>query len=105
VGILVAILGAFFVGALGRLAVPGPDPMPWWLTTLIGFGGSVIGGVVGLILFGHGLAYHSFAVVALEIAGASLLVILYRRYVQHRPITGPEAQRPPSRGFGFRRRY
>jgi hypothetical protein len=27
-------------------------------------------------------------------------VIAYRRFVQHRPITGPEAHRLPTRGFG-----
>jgi hypothetical protein len=28
--------------------------------------------------------------------GAVLLVILYRKYVQHRPISGPGARQPPT---------
>jgi hypothetical protein len=35
--------------------------------------------------------------------GAILLVVAYRRFVQKRPITGPEAQRFPERGFGIER--
>jgi len=30
-----------------------------------------------------------------------VLIILYRRFVQRRPITGPEAHKPPSRGIGI----
>src|SRR3954466_1506549 len=38
------IITAFFSGALARFAVPGPDPMPAWLTILIGLIGSPPGG-------------------------------------------------------------
>ena len=34
---------AFIIGALARFAVPGPDPMPAWLTVAIGLGGTGIG--------------------------------------------------------------
>ena len=36
-----------------------------------------------------------FSAWLLSILVASLLVIAYRRFVQHRPITGPDAHRPP----------
>ena len=39
-----AVVFGFFVGALARWAVPGPDPMPAWLTIFIGLSGSLIGG-------------------------------------------------------------
>jgi uncharacterized membrane protein YeaQ/YmgE (transglycosylase-associated protein family) len=83
------LIGGFVIGGLARLAVPGPDPMPLWMTILIGFLGSVVGGIVGRILFG---APGGFL---LALGGAILLVIAYRRFVQHRPITGPDAHRPP----------
>ena len=35
--------------------------------------------------------------------GAILLVVAYRRFVQKRPITGPEAHKFPDRGFGIER--
>ncbi|MDP9006473.1 MAG: GlsB/YeaQ/YmgE family stress response membrane protein [Actinomycetota bacterium] len=41
------------VGALGRLAVPGPNPMSTGTTILVGIVGSVIGGLVGYYLFGQ----------------------------------------------------
>lgn len=83
------IISGLVVGGLARLAVPGPDPMPLWMTFLIGFLGSIIGGIVGKILIGRWGGFL-FALV-----GAVLLVIAYRRFVQHRPITGPDAHRWP----------
>ena len=87
--ILFILLWGLVIGGLARLAIPGPDPMPIWMTIAIGIGGSLIGGVVTRIFFGTGLSFF-FAFL-----GAVLLVILYRKYVQHRPITGPGARRPP----------
>ncbi|HEY2937823.1 MAG TPA: GlsB/YeaQ/YmgE family stress response membrane protein [Gaiellaceae bacterium] len=83
------LIGGFVIGGLARLAVPGPDPMPVWMTILIGFAGSIVGGVVGQVLLGRPGGF------LLALIGAVLLVIGYRRFVQHRPITGPEAHRPP----------
>jgi len=88
--ILFILLWGLVIGALARLAIPGPDPMPIWLTTAIGIGGSLIGGIVTRIFFGTGVSFF-FAFL-----GALLLVILYRKYVQHRPIWGPGARRPPA---------
>ncbi len=84
------LIGGFVIGGLARLAVPGPDPMPIWLTILIGFVGSIIGGVVGRVVFGRPVGGFLFSLV-----GAIILVVLYRRFVQHRPITGPDAHRWP----------
>jgi uncharacterized membrane protein YeaQ/YmgE (transglycosylase-associated protein family) len=39
------------VGALGRLAIPGPNPMSILMTIGIGIGGALIGGLVGAFLF------------------------------------------------------
>ena len=38
-----------------------------------------------------------------ELVAAVLLVVAYRRFVQKRPITGPDALRFPDRGFGVDR--
>jgi uncharacterized membrane protein YeaQ/YmgE (transglycosylase-associated protein family) len=90
-------VGGLILGGLARLAVPGPDPMPLWLTAAFGIGGSILGGLVALIVLGRtGSLLFGYA-------GAVLLVILYRRFVQHRGITGPEARARPTRGWGLRR--
>ena len=81
------IVWGFVVGGLARLALPGPDPMPWYAT--IGLGGSLVGGIIARILLGTagGLIF--------ALLGAILLLYLYRRFVQHRGITGPAARRLP----------
>ena len=87
--IVALIVWGFIVGALARLALPGPDPMPWYATLGLGLGGSLVGGIIARVLFG-GYGGLVFAVL-----GAILLLYLYRRYVQHRGITGPSARRLP----------
>ena len=84
--ILGLILWGFIVGGLARLALPGPDPMPWYATIGLGLGGSIVGGIIAKLLIGTagGLIF--------AVLGAILLLYLYRRYVQHRGITGPSAR-------------
>ena len=86
--ILLFVVG-FVIGGLARFAVPGPDPMPVWATAALGIGGSIIGGIVARLLIGTGGGF------LFAFLGAVLLLILYRKFVQHRPLTGPGAQRAP----------
>ena len=81
------IVGGFVVGGLARLAVPGPDPMPWWATILLGVAGMWLGGIVAWMLFGIGSSF------LISLATAVLLLIAYRKLVQKRPLTGPGARR------------
>src|ERR1700693_1817063 len=96
-GLVLAILfSGFFTGAFARLAIPGPDPMPIWLTIAIGLTGSVVGGVAGKELSngnGYVVSFLSFGVAIALVAG-------YRHYVQKRPIVGPGALAFPDRGLG-----
>ena len=60
-------------------------------TIALGIAGSFVGGIVSWLFLGHagGLVFSVLA--------ATLLLYLHRRFVQHRPITGPGArQLPPS---------
>ena len=88
--VVVAIWG-FVVGGLARLALPGPDPMPWYATIGLGLGGSLVGGIVARVLLG---TYGGFVV---AFFGAVLLLYLYRRFVQGRGLSGPSARRLPPR--------
>ena len=87
--ILLAIIGGFIVGGLARWALPGPDPMPWYATVALGLGGSMIGGIIARLLVGTAGGF------VFAFLGAVLLLYLYRRFVQHRGITGPSARLPP----------
>lgn len=71
--ISVCISGAIF-GALGRLAIPGPNPMSIGMTILVGIGGALLGGVVGALL---GLT--GWIVIILEVLGAAGIVYLMQR--------------------------
>jgi uncharacterized membrane protein YeaQ/YmgE (transglycosylase-associated protein family) len=82
--VIAILLTGLIVGALGRLAVPGRDPMPLWLTILIGVAGSIAGGIVAVSI-GFGLG----GVFVLSVLAATLIVIVYRRVVQKRTVTGP----------------
>jgi uncharacterized membrane protein YeaQ/YmgE (transglycosylase-associated protein family) len=94
--ILIMFFG-FITGGLARLAVPGPDPMPVWLTVAIGLVGSAAGGAIAIGIWGRGTQ----AIGLFSFLGAVLLVVAYRRFVQKRPLTGPDALKFPERGIGI----
>jgi uncharacterized membrane protein YeaQ/YmgE (transglycosylase-associated protein family) len=105
--VIAALLSGFLIGGAARWAVPGPDPMPFWLTVLIGLLGSLAGGGIAAGVFGtdHVLdsSSHLFVTVLLEIGIAAALVVAYRRFFQQRPVAGAEARRFPTRGIGVER--
>jgi uncharacterized membrane protein YeaQ/YmgE (transglycosylase-associated protein family) len=84
------LLTGLIVGALARLAVPGPDPMPIWGTIALGLAGSIIGGIIVRVIWG-GTGAPLIASVLVSVA----LLAIYRRQVQKRPFWGPGARRPP----------
>ena len=70
--ILLAVSG-LIVGALGRLALPGPDPMTIPQTILVGIGGSLLAGIVVRLLFGRSASLLA------AVLGATAIVALIRR--------------------------
>jgi uncharacterized membrane protein YeaQ/YmgE (transglycosylase-associated protein family) len=93
------MLFGFITGSLARWAVPGPDPMPVWLTVAIGLVGSLAGGGIAIAIWGKGTQ----GIGILAFLGSVLLVVGYRRFVQKRPVYGPDAFKFPERGFGIER--
>ena len=51
--ILLLALSGLIVGALGRLAIPGPNPMSIGETILVGLAGSFVGGLIGRVILGR----------------------------------------------------
>ena len=75
-------LSGLIVGALGRLAVPGPNPMSIGMTILVGLGGSIVGGIVGRVILGRPGG------IILAVLSSALIVYLMQRN-QHRQVTPP----------------
>jgi len=75
IGFIISLIitGAIF-GALGRLAIPGPNPMSIGMTILVGIGGAFLGAIVGALIGAGGLI-----VIILEVLGAALIVYLMQR--------------------------
>jgi uncharacterized membrane protein YeaQ/YmgE (transglycosylase-associated protein family) len=89
--IIFLALWGLVVGALARLALPGPDPMGILATIGLGLAGSFVGGLLAGLLWARSAGF------VFSLIGAILLLYLHRRFVQHRPITGPGARQLPPR--------
>ena len=87
--LIVLLVGGLIAGGLARLAVPGPDPMAWWATALLGIAGWFVGGLVSWSVLGEGPG------IVFAFLGAVALLIGYRKLVQKRPLTGPRARQLP----------
>jgi uncharacterized membrane protein YeaQ/YmgE (transglycosylase-associated protein family) len=90
--ILTAITG-LFVGALGRLAIPGRDPMTLTQTMLVGVAGSLAAGLLSLVIF-HGR--HGGGIL-LSVLFAAGIVYLIRRFRQRQGVGSPPSRRPVGR--------
>jgi uncharacterized membrane protein YeaQ/YmgE (transglycosylase-associated protein family) len=71
--ILGLILTGLIIGALGRLVHPGRDPMPIWLTIVIGIAASLVS---GLIFHSH----HIIGFIVAVIIAAVLVAVVGARY-------------------------
>ena len=72
--LILLVISGLVVGALARLALPGPDPMSIPMTIGIGLLGSFIGGLIMVVLFGR-----SGAGIVVSVACATAIVYVIRR--------------------------
>ena len=72
--LIVLAFTGLIVGAFGRLALPGPDPMSIWATIGVGIAGTWLAGIVTWLIFGHNAAS-----LLISIAFATGIVYLIRR--------------------------
>jgi uncharacterized membrane protein YeaQ/YmgE (transglycosylase-associated protein family) len=76
-----SIVIGFIVGLIARALLPGVDHMGFWMTAAIGIGGSLLGGLIGMVIKRPtaGAMFHPAGFI-LSIVGA--VVLLYcMRYV------------------------
>ena len=79
-GILGWIVFGLIAGALAKFIMPGNDPGGCIVTTLLGIAGAVIGGFIGSLLGLGGINEFSIGSLLLAIAGAILILWLYRMF-------------------------
>jgi uncharacterized membrane protein YeaQ/YmgE (transglycosylase-associated protein family) len=95
--ILSLIVSGLIIGLLARFAVPGKDPLKLWQTLALGIAGSFVGQTAALLVGAVDMddtttGSEAFSSFAFSLAGAIVLLIVYRKLVQRRPITGPGAR-------------
>ncbi len=78
IGLIISlVIGGLIIGGLGRLAIPGPNPMSIGMTILVGVGGSLLGGLIGRAIFGADGNNGSFILAVLAAAG--IVYVMQRR--------------------------
>ena len=77
-GILGWIIIGLIAGAIARWLMPGPDPMGWIGTILLGIVGSLVGGTLLNLLFGGGLELAASGILG-SILGAVIALWVWRR--------------------------
>ncbi|HEY2431859.1 MAG TPA: GlsB/YeaQ/YmgE family stress response membrane protein [Vicinamibacterales bacterium] len=81
-GILSWIVFGLVVGIIAKLLMPGRDPGGFVITILLGIAGALVGGFVGRAIGFYGP--NQAAGWLMSIAGAIILLVLYRFLVRRR---------------------
>ena len=83
-GIITAIIVGAIIGALGRLVVPGRQPIPIWLTIVVGIVAAVIGTflarAIGIPTATSGIDWLELVVqLIVAVIGVAVVVGIYSR--------------------------
>jgi uncharacterized membrane protein YeaQ/YmgE (transglycosylase-associated protein family) len=78
--VLYLVLLAIVSGHIARLVVPGPDPMTFVQTIVLGIVGSFIGGFLGYVMFDEDVHEGPLQPAGLvgSVLGSVLAVVIYR---------------------------
>ena len=81
-GIIWMIIVGFVVGLLARFFYPGAVALGFWMTTLLGIGGSIVGGVIGSLIWKSPDGKFHPAGIVLSIVGALILLWAYLNFMK-----------------------
>jgi uncharacterized membrane protein YeaQ/YmgE (transglycosylase-associated protein family) len=76
-GLIVFLIVGLIAGFIARALVPGPDPMGWLGTMILGVVGSFVGGTLAALLFGGTLDVSPTGIVG-SIIGAIVVLLIWR---------------------------
>ena len=77
-GLIAFLLIGLIAGFVARALVPGPDPMGWLGTMVLGIVGSLVGGTLAALLFGGTLDINAAGLVG-SIVGAIIVLLIWRQ--------------------------
>ena len=79
--IIWSIIVGFIVGLIARAVLPGAQHFGFWMTTIIGIVGSIVGGLIARLFSkpAPGTPFHP-AGFLMSIVGAILVLFLYGRF-------------------------
>ena len=81
-GIVWMIVVGFVVGLLARFFYPGAVDLGFWMTTFLGIGGSLVGGVIGGLIWKSPEGKFHPAGLILSIIGSMILIWAYHTFVK-----------------------
>ena len=76
-GLIVFLIVGLIAGFIARALVPGPDPMGWVGTMVLGIIGSFVGGTLAALLFGGTLELSASGLIG-SIVGAIIVLLIWR---------------------------
>lgn len=75
------------VGALGRTALAGPHPLPWWRAAAVGLVGALAGGLPAAVALGRA---HPVTIIVVAAVFAAMLVLGVAGYRRIRAAAVPD---------------
>jgi uncharacterized membrane protein YeaQ/YmgE (transglycosylase-associated protein family) len=76
-GIIGFLIVGLIAGFIARALVPGPDPMGWLGTIVLGIVGSFVGGTLAALIFGGTLELSATGIIG-SIVGAIIVLLIWR---------------------------
>jgi uncharacterized membrane protein YeaQ/YmgE (transglycosylase-associated protein family) len=82
--IIWSIIVGFIIGLIARAVMPGVQHLGFIMTTLLGIGGSIVGGLIGRLFSkpAPGSSFHAAGFI-MSLVGALLLLFLWGRFGTH----------------------
>jgi len=77
VGLIAFLIIGLIAGFIARALVPGPDPMGWVGTMVLGIIGSFVGGTLAALLFGGTLDISASGLIG-SVVGAIIVLLIWR---------------------------
>lgn len=81
-GIIWTVIVGLIVGAIARWIMPGVQNMGWILTSLLGIGGAIVGGVISSLIWKTPDGRFHPAGWIMSIIGALILLWAYNAYMK-----------------------